>query len=330
MDWTVIIAVCAAAAAGIMGWKLWKMKRDVYEFADALEESLDAVIQGRRPRESGETEDTLLGRVNEKLRRVFHILEKKEEETARSRQQIRELISDISHQTKTPVANQKIYLEILKSRGLPEDAGKFLDKLEHQTDRLDFLFRSLVKMSRLETGVIQIRKETADLIQTLGCAVAAVVPAASKKNIVLSVEREDGEGALELPHDKKWTEEAIYNLLDNAVKYTTQGGRVTVRVQRREIFTEIHVRDTGKGIAPERHAQIFTRFYREPEVHGQDGLGIGLYLTRKIAEMQGGYVEVRSEEGAGADFCMYLPNAQPRQGQQADGTASGENAVTVL
>lgn len=296
MDWTVIIAVCAAAAAGVMGWKLWKMKRDVYEFADALEESLDAVIQGRRPRESGETEDTLLGRVNEKLRRVFHILEKKEEETARSRQQIRELISDISH----------------------------------QTDRLDFLFRSLVKMSRLETGVIQIRKETADLIQTLGCAVAAVVPAASKKNIVLSVEREDGEGALELPHDKKWTEEAIYNLLDNAVKYTPRGGKVTVRVRRREIFTEIHVRDTGKGIAPERHAQIFTRFYREPEVCGQEGLGIGLYLTRKIAEMQGGYVEVRSEEGAGADFCMYLPNEQPRQGQQADGTASGENAVTVL
>ena len=247
MDWTVIIAVCAAAAAGIMGWKLWKMKRDVYEFADALEESLDAVIQGRRPRESGETEDTLLGRVNEKLRRVFHILEKKEEETARSRQQIRELISDISHQTKTPVANQKIYLEILKSRGLPEDAGEFLDKLEHQTDRLDFLFRSLVKMSRLETGVIQIRKETADLIQTLGCAVAAVVPAASKKNIVLSVEREDGEGALELPHDKKWTEEAIYNLLDNAVKYTPQGGKITVRVRRREIFTEIHVGIPGRG-----------------------------------------------------------------------------------
>lgn len=296
MDWTVIIAVCAAAAAGIMGWKLWKMKRDVYEFADALEESLDAVIQGRRPRESGETEDTLLGRVNEKLRRVFHILEKKEEETARSRQQIRELISDISH----------------------------------QTDRLDFLFRSLVKMSRLETGVIQIRKETADLIQTLGCAVAAVVPAASKKNIVLSVEREDGEGALELPHDKKWTEEAIYNLLDNAVKYTPQGGKVTVRVRRREIFTEIHVRDTGKGIAPERHARIFTRFYREPEVCGQEGLGIGLYLTRKIAEMQGGYVEVRSEEGAGADFCIYLPNEQQGQGQRTERGASGGSTVTVL
>lgn len=310
MDWTVIIAVCAAAAAGAMGWKVWKLKRDVYGFADALEQSLDAVIQGRKPQETGETEDTLLGKVNEKLCRVNHILEKKEEEMVRNRQQMKELISDISHQTKTPIANQKIYLEILRSRNLPEDAEEFLDKLEHQTDRLDFLFRSLVKMSRLETGVIQIRKEDADLMQTLGGAVSAVVPAASKKGIALAVDWEDEEGPFELPHDKKWTEEAIYNLLDNAVKYTPQGGKVTIRVQRREIFTEIHVSDTGKGIAPERHAQIFTRFYREPEVHGQEGLGIGLYLTRKIAEMQGGYVEVRSEEGNGADFCIYLPNAQ--------------------
>ena len=71
----------------------------------------------------------------------------------------------------------------------------------------------------------------------------------------------------------------------------------------------LHVRDTGKGIALERQAQIFTRFYREPEVHDQDGVGIGLYLTRKIAELQGGYVEVRSEAGKGADFCICLPNA---------------------
>ena len=309
MDWTVIIAVCVALVTGVIGWKLWKLKQDIYEFADALEQSLDAVIHGRKPQEIREAEDTLLGKVNEKLCRVCHILEKKEEDTARSRQQMKELISDISHQTKTPIANQKLYLEILRSRNLSADADEFLNKLEHQTDRLDFLFQSLVKMSRLETGVIQIRKEYADLIQTLSGAVAAVVPAAAKKNITLAVDR-DEKSSLVLPHDKKWTEEAIYNLLDNAVKYTPPGGAVTIHIQQREIFTEIHVSDTGKGIAPERHAQIFTRFYREPEVHEEEGLGIGLYLTRKIAEMQKGYVEVRSKEGSGADFCLYLPNTQ--------------------
>src|SRR5699024_1463195 len=140
MDWSVIITVCAAAAAVVAVQRMWKLKKDVYDFADALERNLDAVIEGREPDETGGMEDSLLGRVNEKLHRVNHILEQKEQETARNREQMKELISDISHQTKTPIANQKIYLEILKSRSLPEDVGEFVGKLEHQTDKLDFLF----------------------------------------------------------------------------------------------------------------------------------------------------------------------------------------------
>lgn len=313
MDWTVIIAACAVGASAAVAWRMHRLKRDVYEFADCLEQNLDAVIQGRKPQETGETEDSLLGRVNEKLYRVNYILEQKEQETARGREQMKELISDISHQTKTPVANQKIYLEILKSRPLPEDVKAFVDKLEHQTDKLEFLFQSMVKMSRLETGVIQIKKERGSLMETVGRAVCAVVPAAEAKKIRLSVNvkgrggKEEAEDSV-LPHDRKWTEEAVYNLLDNAVKYTPDGGSIQIRVVKGEIFTEIHVSDTGKGIALERQAQIFTRFYREPEVHGQEGLGIGLYLTRKIAELQSGYVEVRSEPGEGADFCICLPN----------------------
>ena len=310
MDWSVIITVCAAAGAAVAVQGMWKLKKDVYDFVDALERNLDAVIEGREPDETGEMEDSLLGRVNEKLHRVNHILEQKEQETARNREQMKELISDISHQTKTPIANQKIYLEILKSRSLPKDVGEFIGKLEHQTDKLDFLFQSMVKMSRLETGVIQIKKEEADLMDTIGRAVSTIVPAAERKNIRLSLEtRGDAAAGRRLSHDRKWTEEAVYNLLDNGVKYTPEGGRVTICVAWGEIFTEIHVRDTGKGIALERQAQIFTRFYREPEVHAQDGVGIGLYLTRKIAELQGGYVEVRSEAGKGADFCICLPNA---------------------
>ena len=102
MDWSVIIAVCAVGITAVMAWKMWRLKKNVYDFADALEWNLDAVIAGREPEETGETEDSLLGRVNEKLHRVNHILEQKEQETARNREQMKELISDISHQTKTP------------------------------------------------------------------------------------------------------------------------------------------------------------------------------------------------------------------------------------
>ena len=303
-----MIAVCATVLAVILAWKLWNLKRDVYEFADALDRNLDAVIRGEEPEEVQGMEDSLPGKVNEKLHRVNHILEGKELEMRQNRELMKELISDISHQTKTPVANQKIYLELLKSRPLPDDAGEFVEKLEHQTDKLEFLFESMVKMSRLETGVIQIRKEEGDLMETIGRAVSAVVPAAEKKRIRLSVETDGVLRRVLLAHDRKWTEEAVYNLLDNGVKYTPEGGSVSVRVVKSEIFTEIHVRDTGKGIPVERQAQIFTRFYQEPEVHDQDGVGIGLYLTRKIAALQNGYVVVHSRPGKGADFCIYLPN----------------------
>ena len=83
-------------------------------------------------------------------------------------------------------------------------------------------------------------------------------------------------------------------------------------VPRQEIFTKISIRDNGKGIALERQAEIFKRFYREPEVHEEPGIGIGLYLTRKILELQNGYIEVRSQEGEGSGFCLYLPE-RPKQ-----------------
>ena len=131
------------------------------------------------------------------------------------------------------------------------------------------------------------------------------MPSAAKKGIELSVDCDED---LMVRHDSKWTEEAVFNVLDNAVKYTESGGSIHVAVKCQEVFAKISVRDTGKGIAPERQAEIFTRFYREPEIHDESGIGIGLYLARKILELQNGYIEVRSQEGEGSEFNLYLPN----------------------
>ena len=164
----------------------------------------------------------------------------------------------------------------------------------------------MVKMSRLETGLIQVQMKTSDLCTTIRKAIEEIVPAAAGKQIALYVECPD---RLRLVHDSKWTEEAIFNVLDNAVKYTQRGGEIHISVTRQEIFTKISIQDNGKGIALERQAEIFKRFYREPEVHEKPGIGIGLCLTRKILELQNGYIEVRSQEGEGSVFCLYLPES---------------------
>ena len=220
------------------------------------------------------------------------------------REKIKELIADISHQTRTPLANMKLYVELLEEETLSGEGTGFLAKLCEQTEKMDFLMQSMVKMSRLETGILQIRQEKQDLSETIRRAVADVVPAAAAKEIDLFVDCPDG---MMVPHDGKWTQEAVSNILDNAVKYTESGGQIHLSVERQEIFWQIAIADTGKGIAVERQAQIFTRFYREPEVHDKPGVGIGLYLARRIIELQKGYIEVRSETGKGACFRLYLP-----------------------
>lgn len=136
-------------------------------------------------------------------------------------------------------------------------------------------------------------------------AISNVIIKAEKKNITIDVQYDE---QLELNHDKKWTAEAIFNILDNAVKYTNDGGNIHIVVCKQELFTKISIEDTGKGIIPERQATIFTRFYREPEVHDNDGIGIGLYLAREIIMLQNGYIEVHSKIGKGSTFMIYIPN----------------------
>ena len=284
----------------------WIKRKEAELFANQVEESLDTILSGRELREPEEvTEDTLWGKCGEKFWQLSQVWNAKEAEALREKKQMKSLISDISHQTKIPLANMKLYQEFLQEEELSEKGREFLRRMEEQTEKLDFLLQSMVKMSRLENGIIQIKKEKGKLQETLTAAVSQIVPAATKKEMTLRVSCDPD---LLLNHDRKWTEEAIFNVLDNAVKYTDPKGSIEIQVIPQEIFTKISIRDNGKGILPERQAEIFTRFYREPEVHDNHGVGIGLYLTRKILELQNGYIEVRSEAGKGSEFCLYLPN----------------------
>lgn len=301
----ILWAAAASLAAIFLAWKLRKQRQDVSDFSQHLEKWLDDLIAGREIKAETDTEDTLDSKINEKVSRVSHIWTSKTAETQKEKEIIKELISDISHQTKMPIANMKIYLELLEGEELPVQAEEFLGNISRQTEKLDFLLQSMVKMSRMETGIIRIQKQRSPLIHTLGRAIEAIVPRAEEKRLRLSV---DCGEKITVNCDSKWTEEAIFNVLDNAVKYTEKGGEIRVTVRVQEIFTKISVRDSGKGIIPERQAEIFTRFYREPEVHDQEGIGIGLYLARKIVELQNGYMEVRSQVGEGSDFQIYLPN----------------------
>lgn len=146
--------------------------------------------------------------------------------------------------------------------------------------------------------------KASSLYDTVAQAMSGIVYAAEKKEISVSVNCPE---ELMLSHDSKWTVEALFNLLDNAVKYTSVGGKISVSVVQWEMYVEIKVADNGKGISESNQAAIFRRFYREEEVHSKPGVGIGLYLTREIITRQGGYIKVVSVPGNGSEFSIMLP-----------------------
>lgn len=301
----IMTAIGLALLAGGLWIRMRRLEKEIHSFSDRLEICLDDMICGEKLEAPGAPNDLLWDKIYGKLEQLHRIQQRQNLRNAAEKEQMKELISDISHQTKTPIANMKLYLDIVKQEAGDEECRQeFLQKMQGQTEKLDFLLQSMVKMSRLETGVIEIRQQPGSLKQTLGRAVAAVVPKAEKKEIRLYVECEE---ALQVSHDRKWTEEALFNILDNAVKYTQGGGTIRVCVTVQEFFVKISIRDSGKGIAADRQAAIFQRFYREPEVHDQEGIGVGLYLARKIITLQKGYIQVQSQEGHGADFQIYLP-----------------------
>ena len=305
MDWIIGIGMMAVGiAVVVLLWRNYCLRKEATQFAGKVEQALDAIVTGKEWKRQGELTDSLWDRTETQLAKAEHVFQRKQEESLREKETVKGLISDISHQTRTPLANMKLYVELLEEETLSGEGTGFLAKLCEQTEKMDFLMQSMVKMSRLETGILQIRQEKQDLSETIRRAVADVVPAAAAKEIDLFVDCPDG---MMVPHDGKWTQEAVSNILDNAVKYTESGGQIHLSVERQEIFWQIAIADTGKGIAVERQAQIFTRFYREPEVHDKPGVGIGLYLARRIIELQKGYIEVRSEAGKGACFRLYLP-----------------------
>lgn len=274
-------------------------------FTDRLCRTLDDMMDSAARPETDHEAETLLARISHRLEQLYNVMQKNRDTVAKEKAELQALLSDISHQTKTPIANLKMLNETMLTRPIPEKQRReFLQATGSQLDKLDFLIQAMVKTSRLEAGVITLEKKDAPMEETLVTAINGILAPMEKKGIGLSVDCPEGAS---VSHDSRWTAEALFNLLDNAVKYTPAGGSIQVSVQNWERYLKIDVTDTGRGIPEREQAAIFKRFYREEAVHEVEGIGIGLYLAREIITMQGGYILVTSEVGKGSNFSVFLP-----------------------
>jgi len=283
------------------------LRRKLVLFSDNLCQTIDDMLDGAAPPPQIYEEESLFYKINHQLARLYEVLRENRESIAKERADLQELISDISHQVKTPISNLKMVNATLLEQPMPEEKQReFLQASSGQLEKLDFLMQAMIKTSRLETGVISLERKVQPIYDTLAAALGGILLNAERKNIHVSV---DCPTDIVLAHDRKWTSEALFNILDNAVKYTTADGNIQVSVQSWEFYVKIDITDSGKGIAEGRQGMIFKRFYREEEVHDIEGIGIGLYLAREIVTMQGGYIKVVSKVGDGSTFSVFLPRA---------------------
>lgn len=264
---------------------------------------IEALVEQQERTVFSEAEDTLTARLQHQLLKLRNILRAQNKMLAQEKEQIKTLISDISHQIKTPVAAANTFAQLLGDKELSDkERSEYIATLQMSLEKLTFLTNSLIKMSRLESGIISLKPERNGLNDIVLQAVKTVYAKAKSKNITITF---DCEQSFEALLDFNWTTEAITNVLDNAVKYTPNGGLVRLQIMEYPSYLRLDISDNGIGIPEEEQAKIFGRFYRGKQSAGVDGVGIGLYLTRDIISKQNGYVKVASDEN-GTTFSLFL------------------------
>ena len=264
---------------------------------------IEALVEQQERQIFSEAEDTLTARLQHQLLKLRNILTAQNQMLAQEKEQIKTLISDISHQIKTPIAAANTFAELLSDGELSaEERTEYITTLQMSLGKLTFLTNSLIKMSRLESGIISLKPEKNSLNEIVLQAVKTVYAKAKEKDILITFECDQ---AFEAVLDFNWTAEAISNVIDNAVKYTPQGGFVRLQITEYPSFLRLDISDSGVGIPEEEQAKIFGRFYRGKQSVGTDGVGIGLYLTREIINKQNGYIKVSSDE-KGSTFSLFL------------------------
>jgi len=283
----------------VAGTMIFLRNKKLLQKLDAM---LDKAIAGTF--QARTFDESMLSKIESKMARFLEQSRLKQGQIEEERERVRSLISDISHQTKTPLANVALYAQLLAEQDLTDEQAKLAVQISVSSEKLNFLIQSLVKTSRLESGIIKIEPKSGNVYDLVSAASAECESLAAAKNIKLSAV--SGSAPITALFDPRWAAEALFNIIENAVKYTPENGSVTISITDYEMFARIDVSDTGRGIREDDLPKVFARFWRAPESADSPGVGVGLFLAREIITACGGYIKVSSQIGKGSTFSVFL------------------------
>ena len=272
------------------------VRRKLAMFSDAFCSLMDDMLSGNMQPKQTVEEESLFYKIEYRLNRLYEVMQENKNSIAQERADLQELISDISHQVKTPIANLKMINSTLLENEVPVQKQKeFLTAQASQLDKLDFLMQAMIKTSRLETGVISLEKKSQPLYDTLAAALGGILLNAEKKQINVQVDCPEN---LVVSHDRKWTSEALFNILDNAVKYAKENGRISVTLEKQKKRIRLSVFNTTEQISQEHMEHLFDRFYRTDRSRNSEtgGYGLGLSIAAATVEAHRGKITATTED----------------------------------
>ncbi len=300
----VLIVLLCCLSGGLFILLLLQRQR-FYRLYESVIFSLDLALAGRE-QEVSLYLNTRYSAVASRLAELEKRINYEVESEKLSKEKIQAFISDLSHEIRTPLTNIIMYQDILvKKAGLTDELKEKQEKMTEQIRKMEWILGSLFKSVYLEEDYLAFDLDYTNLTETISMAVSAVLKKAIDKNIEIGIEPYEDRCVL---HNKKWTAEALANILENSIKYSPAATQIQIRVGHGGMFTEIAIKDEGIGIDKEEYPFVFKRFYRGREVREMEGSGIGLYLVKMIVEKEKGYVVIKSEKGSGTVVSVFLQN----------------------
>ena len=267
---------------GILLYKYIVLRGEIRELSDYIDKALDGNL------EITEFDEKELSKIKSKLIKFLYANQVKEKKINTEKNKTKDLIADISHQTKTPITNLSLYISLLEDD--PKD--EYIEIIKYELNKLEFLIQNLVKSSRLESDIISLQKHQANLKDIVEDVLGEFKVILDEKNISINLKNED----LIFNLDERWLKEAIHNLVDNAIKYSPNGSTITISVYKSYLNYNIDIENECQDVSEEILPKIFERFYRGKNSVSKDGLGLGLYIAREIIEKHGGNIKASLDE----------------------------------
>ncbi len=282
-----------------------KISKNVNKVLQGIDACIQSIIDGKPRQLFPPQEESLLGKFQSQIMKLYQILDAAREQEEKQHEELSGLVADLVHQINTPLTNLQMYAGFLTQDDLsPEEKLQIKEVIDAQVEKMGWFAEGFVKTMRLETDIRKLNPRKQPILDMVLSAVDQISLKAKKHGNEIELA---GDQNIQAMYDRRWTEEAVFNILENAVKYGEEKMPVCIRLTAYELFARIDIMNYGDVIPQEEYPRIFKRYYRGRNAALiKEGVGLGLYLSREIISEQGGYIKVSSAKGMGNIFSIFL------------------------